>query len=439
MGHPPAHQSSSPQERRDWAVDIIRILRAHGHTAYLAGGCVRDELLGLIPKDFDIATDATPDRVHQLFPRSELVGAAFGVVIVKGRPGMIEVATFRADGHYADRRRPDSVTFSDAATDAQRRDFTINAIFLDPLSPPDPALTQSLHNTPQGLVIDHVGGIADLASGLLRAVGDPDKRFAEDDLRVLRAVRFATRFNLAIEPATQAAIRRHAGQLAGISRERVGEEIRRMLGSPSRRAAVNLIESLDLALPVLAGAAIGTWSSHTPALNALPADAPPMLTAAAWLLDRGLIPDYRTNKSAADALIALRNSWVLSNEEISDLRSTLAALSSLESAWPSLSVAARKRLASGSCFDWALNLLAGRNVALHSQVIAEMNHLSTHCGGLAPSPWVNGDDLVAAGLLPGPHFKRVLDQVYDAQLEGSVRSREEALAMALTLGPGSAH
>lgn len=432
MGHLESHQSGTPADRRAWAVDIIRTLRANGHTAYLAGGCVRDELLGLIPKDFDIATDATPDRVHHFFPRSELVGASFGVVIIKGRLGMIEVATFRADGNYADRRRPDSVTFSDAITDAQRRDFTINALFLDPLAPPDPQLTRSLNITPQGLVIDYVGGIADLAARLLRAVGDPDKRFTEDDLRVLRAVRFATRFDLSVESATEAAIRRHAGQLAGISRERVGEEMRRMLASPTRKAAIALIESLNLAIPVLGGAAVGTWPASTPSLDALPLNAAPMLVVAAWLLDRGLDAGYRTNK-ASDPVAALRASWVLSNDEISDLRSSLGALSILESDWTALGMAGRKRLASSSRFDWAMALLSGRNRDLHGSVQSEIAHLSTLHGGLAPTPLVSGDDLVAAGLRPGPSFKHILDQTYDAQLEGRVNEPQSALSLALSL------
>ncbi|MBU6412370.1 MAG: CCA tRNA nucleotidyltransferase [Planctomycetes bacterium] len=423
--------SGSTTERRAWAIEIIRALRAAGHTAYLAGGCVRDELLGLNPKDFDIATDATPDRVHVLFPRSELVGAAFGVVIVKGRLGMIEVATFRADGHYADRRRPDSVTFSDAVTDAQRRDFTVNALFLDPLAPADPALTASLGIVPQGLVIDLVHGIPDLAAKVLRAVGDPDKRFAEDDLRVLRAVRFATRFGLAIEQATESAIRHHAGQLAGISRERVGDEMRRMLGSPSRLAAIALIEHLDLARPVLAAACIGSWSQHIPALNALPIDAPPMLTTAAWLLDRGLDPDYRTIHP--DPTAALRDSWMLSNDEISDLRSSLTSLHTLETKWGGMGEAQRKRSAASAGFAWAKHLLRGRHPPLNTQISGEVAQLAARHGGLAPSPFITGDDLIRHGLRPGPRFKAILDQTYDAQLEGRVGDQSAALSFALAL------
>lgn len=428
VGQFEAQMSGSNSERRAWAVEIIRALRAQGHIAYLAGGCVRDELLGLFPKDFDIATDATPDRVHQLFPRSELVGAAFGVVIVKGRMGMMEVATFRADGNYADRRRPDSVTFSDALTDAQRRDFTVNALFLDPLAAPDPALTASLAITPQGLVIDFVQGIADLSSRTLRAVGDPDKRFAEDDLRVLRAVRFATRFGLRIEPATEAAIRRHAGHLAGISRERVGDEMRRMLGSPSRREAIALIEQLALASPVLGGADLGRWNAQTPTLDALPPDASPVLAATAWLLDRGVNCDYRT--ITPDPTAVLRHSWVLSNDEISDLRSSLLMLHCLETQWGGMGEAARKRAAAGSGFNSAMHLLKGRHPGRHTQIRDEVAQLAARFGGICPVPFLNGDDLVAAGFIPGPRFKVILDQVYDAQLEGRISDADGALALA---------
>ncbi len=435
MGQFESQMSGSNSERRDWAIDIIRALRAAGHTAYLAGGCVRDELLGLFPKDFDVATDATPDRVHALFPRSELVGAAFGVVIVKGRLGMIEVATFRADGNYADRRRPDSVTFSDAVTDAQRRDFTVNALFLDPLAPADPTLTASLGIVPQGLVIDHVRGIEDLASKTLRAVGDPDRRFAEDDLRVLRAVRFATRFGLTIEPATQAAIRRHAGQLAGISRERVGDEMRRMLAAPSRRAAIALIEQLDLTKPVLGAAAIGPLPPLTPALDSLPINSPAILTAAAWLLDQGLSPNYRTIKP--DPTSALRDSWVLSNDEISDLRSSFSSLHLVETKWGELSEAARKRAASTAGFAWAMHLLGGRHPSLHRQVTEEVAQLAARHGGLAPLPFITGDDLIHHGLRAGPAFKAILDQTYDAQMEGRVADQAAALQFALSLARSS--
>ena len=203
---------------RDDAVTVVGTLRAAGHVAYFAGGCVRDTLLGRVPKDYDVATDAPPDRVRRLFRNTQAVGAAFGVVLVRVRRTPIEVATFRTDGAYTDGRRPDSVRFATAEEDAKRRDFTINGLFLDPMT---------------NEVIDHVGGRADLDAKLIRAIANPDERFAEDHLRLLRAIRFAARLGFEIEPATADAIRRHAGELSRISPERVTDELRRILCSPS--------------------------------------------------------------------------------------------------------------------------------------------------------------------------------------------------------------
>ena len=215
-----------PHPGREAAVSIVRQLRARGRVAYLAGGCVRDELLGLVPKDYDVATDASPDEVRRLFRRSGLVGAAFGVVLVRQSGVAVEVATFREDGPYSDQRRPDRGVCSTPEADARRRDFTINALFRDPLAEGGDG------------IIDHVGGVADLRAGVIRAVGDASARLAEDHLRGLRAVRFAARLGFEIEPVTRGAIAADAAALRGVSPERIGEEMRRMLGHPSRGRAV---------------------------------------------------------------------------------------------------------------------------------------------------------------------------------------------------------
>src|ERR1700722_18412178 len=212
----------SQQCDRADAVTVLRRLRGAGHVAYFAGGCVRDELLGLSPKDYDIATDAPPSRVRELFTSTQAVGAAFGVILVRHGPSVIEVATFRTDLEYHDGRHPDGVKFATAQEDAQRRDFTIKGLFLDPI---------------ENRVIDYVGGQADLTAKVLRAIGNPDQRFAEDHLRLLRAVRFASRFALQIEPTTAAAIAAHAHQLPGISPERLADEVRRMLAGPTKNIA----------------------------------------------------------------------------------------------------------------------------------------------------------------------------------------------------------
>ena len=194
---------------RDDAVAVVKRLRDAGHIAYFAGGCVRDTLLGLTPKDYDVATDAPPDRVRQLFSNTQAVGAAFGVILVRHRKSVIEVATFRADLQYKDGRRPEGVVFTTAEEDAKRRDFTINGLLMDPLE--------------GDKVIDYVSGQEDLKNKVLRAIGEPNHRFEEDHLRLLRAVRFAARFGLVIEPSTATAITGHAEQLKRISPARVGE------------------------------------------------------------------------------------------------------------------------------------------------------------------------------------------------------------------------
>ncbi|HMB96217.1 MAG TPA: 16S rRNA (guanine(966)-N(2))-methyltransferase RsmD, partial [Tepidisphaeraceae bacterium] len=227
--------NSTPLGNREDALAIVQQLREAGHIAYFAGGCVRDELLGIKPEDYDIATDAPPPRVRELFKNTQAVGAAFGVILVRHRGSIIEVATFRTDDAYHDGRRPSQVHFTNAEQDAKRRDFTINGIFLDPI---------------ENKVIDFVGGHEDLKAKRLRAIGEPDHRFEEDHLRLLRAVRFAARFDFAIEPATAAAIAKHAPHLKRISPERIADELRRMLAPPTRVAAWKLLGDFGL-LPVI--------------------------------------------------------------------------------------------------------------------------------------------------------------------------------------------
>src|SRR5687768_12609710 len=190
----PPPTSEKPSSTRGDALAVVNRLREAGHLAYFAGGCVRDALLGLEPKDYDVATDAPPDRVRELFPRTQAVGAAFGVILVRQGRSQIEVATFRSEGKYLDGRRPENVTFTTAEEDAKRRDFTINGMFYDPVA---------------DKVIDFVGGRQDAPDRVLRAIGNPDERFAEDHLRLLRAIRFAARFGMTIEPATHDAIARN--------------------------------------------------------------------------------------------------------------------------------------------------------------------------------------------------------------------------------------
>ena len=411
---------------RDAAVAIVRRLREHGFTAYLAGGCVRDELLGQVPKDFDVATDAVPDHIRVMFRRTAEVGAAFGVMLVREFGPTIEVATFRADGPYTDKRRPDSVKFSDARADAQRRDFTVNALFIDPLA------------EGEARVIDFVDGRRDLAERTLRAVGDPDRRLAEDHLRALRGVRFAARYGLAIEEGTAAAIRRHAGALEGVSRERIGEEVRRMLAHPSRGRASALLDELGLMDAVLGkgsgGGGRGGGGFDGSVIAALDEGASPIAALMAVAVGRGLDPRAGARDGSIGAAVAgLRRALLLSNDDRDALRAGLEGLSCLLEGWDGLGEAGRKRLAAGAGFADAMAVLAVLDRGRHASVFAEVERLRTRFGGLAPQPLVDGDALIAMGLKPGPRFAEILRAVYDAQLEGRVTDAAAARAMAMGL------
>jgi tRNA nucleotidyltransferase/poly(A) polymerase len=427
------------------ARDVVTRLRDAGHTAFFAGGCVRDELLALDPTDYDVATDAPPDRVASLFPRTMLVGAAFGVVLVQLPGATIEVATFRSDGPYSDARRPDRIRYSDPQADAQRRDFTINALFLDPLADPDPA-----HPDIRGRVIDYVGGLDDLERRVVRAVGDPDQRLAEDHLRALRAVRFTARLSFTLDAGTASAISRHAAELRGVSRERIGEEVRRMLVHPTRAAAAHLLQSLALDAPVLDAPHL---ECPLPTLAYVGADdpTPPPRYAtylAAWALDRadagpGAPPDAlvasplprsRKARSRAEGVGASwRSALRLSNEDRDEFAAVLAGFQRLRTEWAALGVAPRKRIAANGWCAQALMLLKVREPSLCERIKGEIEELRRTFGGIAPEPYITGDDLAAMGVSPGPLFKRVLDAVYDAQLEGRIRSGEQARELATTL------
>ncbi len=412
---------------RDFALSIVQTLREAGHIAYFAGGCVRDELFGIAPKDFDVATDAAPQRIAALFPRTEEVGARFGVMIVKGRGQMVEVATFRADGPYSDRRRPDTVTFSDPQTDAARRDFTVNALFLDPLS------------SSKGQVIDYVNGLVDIKAKVLRAVGDPDERFKEDDLRILRAIRFAARFKLSIDPATSDAIRRHAGQLSGISRERVGEEIRKMLLHDNRVLAARL-----LAEHGLIGPALGRWMPGAgegveafPTLGAIHSNGVGTLLAALAtdlrlsVLPRAMLQQRQRPDTSPQHLAAadLRTALCLSNDETQEFLNAIEGAAAIQTSWHMLSIAHRKRFAQKPWFADALALLNAKDPLLSIAIDAQIAQLEATPGGIAPPPLITGDDLSALGHAPGPRFKAILEQVYDAQLECRISTRLEAVEL----------
>lgn len=404
---------------REAAIQIINGLSSQGHTAYLAGGCVRDALLGKTPKDYDVATDAKPEQVQAIFPKSAAVGAAFGVVIVylpnasTQTRWVTEVATFRAEGTYSDGRRPDSVRFTTAEEDAQRRDFTINGLFAKP-----PAHDASTDEPDQ--IIDYVNGRADLDAQFIRAIGDPSERFGEDYLRMLRAVRFASRLGFTIETRTSAAIRAHARHLGQISRERIGQEVLAMLAGPRPARAITLLQEHKLDAPTLNE----DLREHGLTLtDRLGEDAEVATRLTAWLLDRDGL-----DASHDRALKRWRTALSLSNDHRDEIKRLLSLIETLKN-WPKLGTAPRKRLAAGQ--SWAQGLVLYRAITSDSQADAigeQVVQLADDGIGLAPKPLLAGEDLIDAGLSPGPAFKTLLDHAYDRQLEGEFADHPQAIA-----------
>jgi poly(A) polymerase len=396
---------------REEAVSIARRLRERGFEAFFAGGCVRDRLLGLEPQEFDIATSATPEQVREVFPRALGVGESFGVMLLRSGGFAFEIATFREDGTYRDGRHPDAVRFAGAREDASRRDFTINGLFEDP---------------DDGSILDFVGGEADLRAGVLRAIGDPAARLEEDRLRALRAVRFAARFDLEVDPGTAGAIVALQGDLMGISRERLGQELRKLLAHRSRVRAVELLEAWGLD-EVLVGAASAAAPRRHPRLRGLGEDAAAMTALVAWWLDRG-----GDGAAAAPIAIGLQTRLGLSNREADLIEAVLDQCRAIERSWEELSVAQRRRRAGAPAFREAMAVLAGVAPVQVDAVFAEVAGLS-EAGGVCPQRLVTGATLLRLGMRPGPGFGLLLEAVYDAQLEGRIASEEEGVALAKRL------
>ena len=390
--------AASRMEPREAALQVAKRLSKHGHLAYFAGGCVRDGLLGIEPEDYDVATDADPTQVAAIFSHARGVGEAFGVMLVGQGGRTIEVATFRTDGAYIDHRHPTDVAFGTPNEDAQRRDFTINGLFEDPQT---------------GKIIDFVDGQEDLKRRVLRAIGDPAARLEEDHLRMLRAVRFAARFDLSIDDATAKAISDRAAQLQGISKERIGNELRRMFSDSSRGRAAQLIESFGLDEVALGG----HCESDRTRLDALDPTSPWVDAIAAWMLDRG-----------AEAHVpALAKRLVLSNHEARDL---VCVLTLRPKDWFDWKVAQKKRGAAHPLFERSLRLWETEDRAHAAKIREDLKPLEVE--GLAPQRLLSGSDLIEAGFREGPHLGTILEAVYDAQLEGRITSAEDAMAMAHT-------
>lgn len=423
-------QDQSMPLARQAALAVVAHLRAQGHEGCFAGGCVRDELLGLVPGDYDVATDATPDRLASLFRGARLVGAKFGVVQVRKLGIWTEVATFRSDGSYSDNRRPDEVTFSDPQSDAERRDFTINALFLDPTADRADWTLRPDGLPVAGRVVDLIGGMADLRAGVLRAVGDPHRRLAEDHLRALRAVRFAARLGFEIESMTARAITEQAGQLAGISRERIGGEIRQMLGHPTRARAAGIMETLALDAPAFEEDARGA-GQPLGRLSHLSEDFDATVALAAWMLDRG---HGLTDTDISAVAGRLRTSLCLSNEEHAAFVHCLNRRLAILEQFVGLSKAGQKRLAASAGFAPALSIVEAESPGLALDVTSRVAALSAEQGGLSPDRWVTGSDLIGLGWPPGPVFARVLENLYDLQLGGEATDRTALLEHLARLG-----
>lgn len=403
---------------------IVEALRTSDHVAYLAGGCVRDLLLDRQPKDFDVATDATPDQVRAIFRSAQFVGEAFGVSLVR-HPDYYdhptEVATFRKEAGYDDHRRPSEVHFTNAEQDAQRRDFTINGLFLDPTATDNP-------------IIDYVGGVADLESQTLRAIGDPDERFAEDYLRMLRAARFASRLSFDLHPNTANAIRALAKHLGQISRERIGNELQNMLTSGHAYEAALLIQQLRLDAPVLNESHQRT---ELPTLQQLDSKADYPTQLAAWLIDRHqseaeiVTPTFSTAVdialTKAGAIIQRwRKALCMSNEHRDALNSIFNGLDRAHD-WPKLRLADRKRLLAQPITPELLMLLdalGDDSTRIPDELRAAYIELANDGIGLAPEPLVNGQQLINLGLKPSPLFSKILRETYSQQLEGDLRRED---------------
>lgn len=443
--HPPA------MNPRDAARDLALRLKAAGHEALFAGGCVRDRLLGQDPKDYDIATSAVPSEVMKLFPGSNEVGAHFGVVIAKHGGHHVEIATFRTDGSYKDGRRPESVTFSTPREDAQRRDFTINGLFENPET---------------GDVIDYVGGLPDLKAGVIRAIGDPTARFTEDGLRLLRAVRFAARLEFSIEPLTFAALRDCASLLDRISPERIRDEFSKILTCPRRRTGLELLVQTDLirhflpeALPMIGCDQPPEWHpegdvyTHTCIMLEMLGDHAPLDLCLAVLLHDIAKPPTRTIDSdtgrirfnghdtmGAEMAETILRRLKYPNHDIAAVSSMVARHMQFMNV-QKMRVAKLKRFMAEPTFAMEMELhrvdCASSNGFTDNYEFLQAKEAEFAAEPLIPPPLVSGKDLIALGLHPGPEFKEILESIQNEQLEGRLVGRDAALARLRALASGN--
>jgi poly(A) polymerase len=425
------------------ALTIIRVLRAYGHEALLAGGCVRDRLMEREPKDFDIATSARPEQVQQAFERTEAVGAAFGVVLVILEGAAYEVATFRTDGAYNDGRHPASVKFASPEEDAQRRDFTVNGMFFD---------------VDADEVMDFVEGRKDLAKKIIRAIGDPLQRFEEDKLRILRAIRFAVQLGFEIESKTWEAVKAYAPQISMVAWERIQVEITKILTSPAARRGVELLDEaglLDVLLPELL-AMKGcsqpeqfhpegdVWIHTLMVLEELKSPSPTLAWAgllhdvgkpATWSQAPGERIRFNGHEGAgANIALEICKRLKMSSEATQSILTLVADHLRLNPI-KEMKLASLKRLLRREDFRDLLELHRADCAASHGgmdlyefakEKLVELE-AAENSESLRPEPLLDGADLIALGYAPGPRFKEILNAVEDEQLEGRLLDKEKAL------------
>ena len=428
---------------RELANSICDTLRLHGHEALLVGGCVRDLLLNREPADYDVTTDATPERVLQLYPDSIGVGAQFGVVLVLRDAAKVEVATFRSDVGYSDGRHPDRVLYSKTPQeDVARRDFTINGLLMR-------------HDT--GVVLDYVGGQDDLHDQLIRAIGDPDRRFTEDKLRMLRAIRFAARFGYAIEPATFAAIQEHASEIHVVSPERIREELTKLLTEGAARRGFELLDDSGLLQQLLPEISAmknvpqppeyhpegDVWIHTRLMLEGLPTGASPTLAWGVLLHDVGKPPTFRPTSSTGDRIrfdghaevgvkmaTAICHRLRFSNDDTQQILALVANHMKFKDV-AQMRKSTLKRFVRLPAFSEHLELHRLDCLSSHGRLEAFQaikNFLAeTPPEQFSPPRLLTGVDLQDMGYVPGPHYQRMLTALEDAQLEGQLQTRDQAI------------
>ena len=431
---------------KDLAISIVRSLQEAGYQAYFVGGCVRDMALGLEPADYDVATDAAPDEVMRIFPETYAVGAKFGVVLVPTSSAnanentVVEVATFRSDIGYSDGRHPDQVRYSkDPREDVERRDFTVNGLLLDPI---------------KDEILDFVGGRRDLDAGIIRAIGEPERRFAEDKLRMLRAVRFAARFGYTIEPLTFAAIQKLASQIYQVSRERVRDELTKMLTEGHGREAFLLLDQTGLLREILPEISAMKGVEQPPQfhpegdvfvhtlllLDKLPQPCPSTLAWGALLHDVGkpatfrIAPDRIRFNGHVDVGVRIAEEICrrlrFSNDDAEQILALVDNHMRFAQA-QQMKESTLKKFIRMPRFEEHLQLHRMDCQASHGD-LTSFNFVREKMAAMPaevmqPAPLVTGDDLIDAGYSPGPQFKEILTAIENGQLEGSFRDRDAAM------------